>query len=397
MYEGLEVLLFGGLLIVSIRRHLFFRPNLQIKINGVELLFGIVLVIALFFFFYRFLIYVAANPLGGWDAWARWNARARYLLLGDAITWRNVFSAYVSQADYPFLLSGFIARCWVLLGREYVFVPVVTAGIFSISIILVLVLSLAALRNLSVGLFGGFILASLPHFAWSSATLLADVPLALYFLVSIYFLSQFFFNPKHTDNLLMVGITAGLALWTKNEGASLVLSIFIVLLVCLLRLKVPFRQSIQMIFTLIMGLFPFLLLFLGYKFFIAPSGFLFRDVQSIPLRILAVERYRIIGSAVWNELFTFGGWKLPFPLMMIGYSILVGVRSLNPAQKNGALAAGAVLMMIYLQYLAVFVITPYDLEWQIMTSLTRLYNQLLPGVLLTLLLIIKIPFSVSED
>jgi hypothetical protein len=34
-----------------------------------------------------------------------------------------------------------------------------------------------------------FHLVSLPHFAWSSATLQADVPLALYFLISIYFIS----------------------------------------------------------------------------------------------------------------------------------------------------------------------------------------------------------------
>jgi hypothetical protein len=41
--------------------------------------------------------------------------------------------------------------------------------------------------------------------------------------VSISFLN--FPNPKHTDDLLMVGITAGFALWTKNEEASLVLSV----------------------------------------------------------------------------------------------------------------------------------------------------------------------------
>ena len=61
----------------------------------------------------------ASNPHGGWDGWAIWNLRAKFLA-GPGDSWRNALSPELvrTHPDYPLLVSGFIASNWRAAGSK---------------------------------------------------------------------------------------------------------------------------------------------------------------------------------------------------------------------------------------------------------------------------------------
>ena len=110
------------------------------------------------------------RPHGGWDAWAIWNLRARFLFRGGEY-WRDAFSPLLSEIhpDYPLLLPGLVARGWTYLGRDAVSFPAAVAVFYTLSTIGMLASSIAILRGSSQGILAGVVLACTPIFlaAWS--------------------------------------------------------------------------------------------------------------------------------------------------------------------------------------------------------------------------------------
>ena len=109
---------------------------------------------------------------GSWDAWAIWNARARFLFLGVLDVWRDAFSPAIqwSQPDYPLLLPLSIARLWTFIGDDTVVVPIAIAACFGAGIVAVAGLSVARARAAATGwLTAAFIVANPAFVSWTSA------------------------------------------------------------------------------------------------------------------------------------------------------------------------------------------------------------------------------------
>ncbi len=84
-----------------------------------------------------------------------------------------------------------------------------------------------------------------------------------------------------------------------------------------------------------------------------------------------------------------GSWKAPYLICLGVYAVVAGVRRLNACEKMGIAVLSAVVVMTYIQYMGIYLITPHDLAWHLSTSIGRLYNQLQPAFLLIFFLLVR--------
>ena len=318
------------------------------------------------------------HPHGeGWDAFAIWNLHARFLFRGGA-HWRDGFSPLIpwSHPDYPLLLPSAIAHFWSVLGRETTAVPAIIGLGFTFSTIGLLFSSLAILQGRTSAMLGGLALASTPFFVEQGSSQYADVPLSFFFLAVIVLLHLYDARLKENIQvpglLVLAGIAAGCAVWTKNEGmlflcASVMAQVF-----------VKPRRWTRQIAIFLASIAPFLLLVLWFKHSVAFPNELFSGRQAMLHKVLDPSRYWVIVNWFAKDFLRFGEWWLiPGTVLLMLFSFLIAGK--RTAQSDPALRASVWTLTLTLAgYFAIYVVTPYDLYWHLRFSLNRLFLQLWP-------------------
>ena len=322
------------------------------------------------------------RPHGGWDAWAIWNLRARFLFRGGEY-WRDAFSPLLSEIhpDYPLLLPGLVARGWTYLGRDAVSFPAVVAAFYTLSTIGMLASSLALLRGSFQGILAGVALACTPIFLRHGASQYADVPFG-YYVLATFALLHLAGISKSRRAMSLAGFTAGLACWTKNEGVVLLGALAAVYFVSLL-LSSDRGQEIRRSAWFVPGTLPPLLALAYLKFGLVPSNDMITefDPGAALGRIGEAARYLEVGAAVVREAV----FQLHLPLLAV-YLLFSGV-SIRKGERGAVLRLWASLSLIFAVYFFVYVITSKPLAWHIGTSLSRLMTQLFPSLLFSFFLI----------
>ena len=320
------------------------------------------------------------NPHGDWDAWAVHNMRARFLFrAGDQ--WRDAYSDLVAWPvlDYPLLISAAIAGCWTLIGDDTVLVPILFALLFTFATVGLAASALALLRNRAHGYLAGVILLCTPLWITQGASQYLDVPLGFFFLATLVLLHLHDrFSGTGFALLSLAGLTAGLAAWTKNEGV-----LFVVVILLTRFAVVGFRQGLkryaQQTLAMATGLaLPLLVLFYFKLRLAPPSGLFTPRGQSTMEKLVDLSRYAQIYEAFKNQALGFGGWSVSILVLLIFYVLLLGIR-VGEEEKSSLLASVATLVLMMAGYFFIFVITPYELGWHLLTSLNRLFLQLFPS------------------
>lgn len=332
--------------------------------------------------------YSTVAPHGSWDAWGAWNLRARFLYLGGT-HWRDVFSPLgtMPHRDYPLLLSATVARCWTYLESDTPRAPIAIAFLFTFAAAGVLLCSLALLRSRSQGLIAATVLLATPFFLLLGSAQYADVPLAFFFLSTIVLLCLHEHLPTGNGTLALAGAMAGLAVWTKNEGA--------LFLLCLLashfaitvrgRGRKPYGRELL---PLIAGLLPPLAIVAFFKLHFA-SHTEFVDIHGLSHRLRDISRYKVVVSAIGGGLLHFGGWPLSIPPLLIAYVLLLGTQ-----KQEGRLAGKiglATLALTACGYFFIYVTTQFPMQWLLLTSLPRLCIQLYPSAIFLIFLLARTP------
>jgi hypothetical protein len=286
-----------------------------------------------------------SNPYGGWDAWTIWNLRAEFLAQNDA-SWRNAFSSWLSRthADYPLLLSGFIASCWNLMASTgAVSAPIAVAAIFTLATAGLLVSTLATLRSWSAGLLAGLILLASPRFLLEGPNQYADVPLSFYYAAAVA-LTLLAVNATRGSLkiLTLAGLAGGFAAWTKDEGL-LFLAVLCIGIAALYLLTGDARALLGFA----AGAAGPVLILLFFKVFLAPAvGTLAtHGVSAATRKLLQTSRYLQVVKAFWNEGFGFGvGTIHPvLPLAIVAASL--GIHPVRRRQPV-VIASFAILMAV---------------------------------------------------
>jgi hypothetical protein len=332
---------------------------------------------------FTFVFLSLRNPHGQWDAWAIWNLRARFIARAGS-DWRDAFTTLLgwSHPDYPLLLPLSAARLWQYVGWESQVAPAVIAMLFTFATVGLAWASLAILRNPSQAALAALLLLGTSILVMNGASQTADIPLGFFILATLAGLCLKDRLPERATALLVVtGMAAGLAAWTKNEGGLVLVSVVLARASVLGRSRnwASWRLELR---PFLFGLAPVLIVVLYFKLAMAPPNEVVANQgwhHTIP-RLLEPMRYVEVLRGLKHAVTDFGEtsainplWALLFYLFCVGFE-------LDSRDKIG-LATGLVAVgLLVVGYALIYLTTPYDIAWHLSTSARRLLLQLWPSM-----------------
>lgn len=333
----------------------------------------------------------AREPHGAGDASGIWNLIARFIYRGGDV-WADALAHYLNwtHPDYPLLVPLSVARLWTY-GGETPFAPALLGLLFMLGTLGLLVSSVSLLGTRTQGYLAGLVLLE-PVFFYRTATFqYADTPLGFFLLATLVLFCLYDRAPDGYGLLLLAGMTAGFAAWTKNEGLLMLVSIAAGRLVALAASR-RLRTRPRHLVYFAAGAAPVLLAVLYFKAAIAPVNDLVagQGARATAERLLDFSRYVLILKAVVNQFTGFSNWYLHPTYMLVVYAWLLGVKR-ERAGRLALLTPAAVLGFISAGYFFIYVTTPRDLEWQLTFSLDRLLIQLWPSFVLLFFLSVRSP------
>jgi hypothetical protein len=348
--------------------------------------FGAVLVIACV----RLVQMATALPIGDWDAWAIWNLRAKFLA-GPGGAWRYALSPLLnnSHPDYPPLLPAFVARVWKAAGSMSTLAPILTALVFFAALIALLVSAVALLRSTASALLAGLVVLSTTSLLVWAPSQYADIPLAFYYLGAIallFFRSDSFRADSRA--LFFAGLCAGLAAWTKNEGIAFLVC-FLIVFFAFTFWKRSTANATASGGWLAIGAAPGIILTLWFKFFLAPVvDPLVTQRASMLARLQDVSRYTEVARGFFDNLLHLGS-GVAHPLILLAVLGILVRWQVEERYRLPLWIATTALVLVFLSYCMVYLMTPYALAWQVQSSFDRLILQVWPGFLLVFFVFLR--------
>ena len=329
-----------------------------------------------------FLGRAVVNPVGEFDAMSEVElarpipVSIRAGLEGYVRPWDE----FLNHPDYPLLIPGMIAISWRALGHDLGH----GSGLAPVSTALVFTLATAGLLFSALNYQRKFIAACLATWvALLSGSVLrvgalqyADIPLA-YMILGAVVCIYLFLKEERSAWLVLGGVFCGLSTWTKNEGWSLVVAVLLSLLLVLWVQRRPLRESTGRICLFLAGGLPWILVTLYYKltFKVPNEFFVSRTVTNVLTDLLDVSRWMHAIERAVSQINLQDGRI---------FILLVLVALVTGTVKQHRLSAAAgflVVGLVGLQYLTIFVISPYDMDWHMDTALPRLAVHLYPAAL----------------
>jgi hypothetical protein len=321
------------------------------------------------------------HPTGEWDAWAFWNHKARLMTTCPQNFFETLWTC--TNADYPYLLPGLLARCWVVIGEPIPAIAQLVAAAFGLATAGLLISTVRALRNSSQAYLAGLALLGTWFFLRLTSDQYADVPLSFFMLATLALMCLRDKFPERVHSVLALsGVMAGLAAWTKNEGTLFLASAFATLLLeaILSRERIVLLRKIK---YFVCGAAPVMVLLVCIKVtFVSPNRLIsIENLASSWDLLLEPARYYAIAKGFLMDPLTFRRWGYMAPLLFF-YAIAVGLRT--DARDTLAFWCIAIAPGIMLTgYFVVFLLVPRGLlQHYLDTGASRLLMQLWPIVLL---------------
>lgn len=350
-----------------------------------------------------FVVLSLREPHGGdadnWDSWAQWNLRAR-LIHRLGAQWTAAFSyrqalLYTRVPDYPLLLPLNVARCWNYIGNESTIAPAALALLFTFATAGLVFSTLRLLRGHAQAYAGALVLLGFPAFIRVGAWQYADVPLALFILTTLALFCCCDRAPEGQRGLLVLaGISTGLAAWTKNEGWLFLVAVVVARWIAA---GAGGRRRLylwQMLWYSV-GVLPVLGVVVFYKLHFAAANDIVAGlgIRSTFSRLLDPARYFLIIRATVETAFRSAGWVTSL-WALVPYAVLMGV-SVEKKETPSIITLTVSLSVLLVCYFFIYVVTPFDLDWHLRTSVLRLLLHLWPGFVLTYFLVANKPALVA--
>jgi len=268
-------------------------------------------------------------------------------------------------------------------------VPIAAGLVFASCVPMLLVGALRLLRGTSSGLLAGLVFLASTLFLVQAVSQYADVPLSFYYLATLALAALAASARAPAKPLVLAGAFASLAAWTKNEGivfAALFLSCYFLLEWRGGGLKSVFEKWRH----LLLGALPVSLVVAGFKLFLSPGreSALHQPLWEAVSKLGQFDRYATIAKALYAEALELG-LGLGHPLLLLGIlAVTVGISRPRDWRRPAVLTVLTV-GLVFAVYCGVYLITPQELNWQLGTSVGRLYAQLWPGFLWAAFLVLK--------
>lgn len=357
--------------------------------NKLDWVFGILFLLIAFIGIAAFINYTTANPHGRYDAWAIWTVRAR-MFFRSGEYWKSIFVPQVFHADYPLLVPLTIAHSWILAGTESQRIPPAVAGLFTFSSAGILVGSLFSMAKKQISWLAGILLLSTPWVIYFGSLQFSDLPLAAYILAASSSLCLALIDRDNSSRwLILAGLSAGFAAWTKNEGQMFLL---VFLAVAFISIILVFKQShpFRLIGRMIIGLLLPIMAILVFKLTLAPANDLVDPGNLTPVltKLFSISRYGEVLQALHIYHKGFGGWLIPIPVVFLVLWLVLQPR-INSENKAAILTLAFILILQWVGYFMIYVITPHDLQTHVNQSYDRLLMHLYPSFVLFMFLFLR--------
>jgi len=318
------------------------------------------------------------QPLGGWDAVAIWNLKARFLASAEG--WSRAFSSEIawSHPDYPLLLPAFFARTWIWLGDRSWVVPAATGLAFLLLAVALATVSVYRLRGPVPALVAGVLVCGVAHTSLRFHQY-ADMPLAFWFLAVNVLLLENAVRPRQRGTLVFAGLAAGAMVWTKNEGWAMLLALLASEAITAWRDRLPAGELRARALAFGAGLAPLAATTVVFKLTLAPTNDL---VEGVAWGGLAdAGRLATIASRLASDVLSFGPFRVSLAVLVAGLVLVMGA-AVPPALRSAAFSLALRLAGVMAAYGFTFAVTPRPLEWHLATTVERLLSHLFPSAVL---------------
>ncbi len=288
------------------------------------------------------------HPMGNWDAWSIWNLRAKFLQAGP-LAWSPLLAN--THPEYPLMLSSTVARAARMESIE--FASQAIGYTFFLALIAIVTGGVAIVRGSLAGLMAGLTLACTATLIDETPTQYADVPIAAFFAAAVVFVL--------TERPIWAGVFAGLAMWTKDEGAMF--CALLVAAVAIFKTRHTWKVAI--------GMIPGAAAYGYFKIALAPhvTGLFGSGAMS---RLVQGGRWSVVLGGVLSQMISLGASYMHPILILIVFAIAVKLRS---DSRRDAYLMSALAAAMIVGYCAVMVAQPNDVLWQTNTAAGRLVLQ----------------------
>jgi hypothetical protein len=327
-----------------------------------------------------FVEHTLRHPDGGWDAWAIWNLRARFLARAGE-DFRSAFSPdllFWAHQDYPLLVPGIVAQAFLFWGTQPLWIPALVSYALAALCASVLAGAAGALRGPSWGALAALALLATPCFIGFAANQQSDVPVGAFVLCASALIA-FGIESRRRSTFAVAGIAASLAAWTKNEGA--VYLVCLALAIAAVRWA-PGRERLRALASFACGAAPVVALLVYFKIAVAHVN----DLLSEPSRgrLFDVSRWGELALALARRATFFQTWGLWLVAEIVVLAAVVPRLPARPAARTVAVA----LVLGFAATLPIYVLQPHPLLWFFRASIDRVLIQLWPSALLATVLAI---------
>ena len=271
--------------------------------------------------------------------------------------------------------------------------PMLLGFLFTFATAGLIVSALSYVRSRRQGLLAGLILLGISYFFEIGAGQLADVPFGFFILSTIVlFCLQDKVGGKCLQFVFLSGIMVGFSAWTKNEGLLFLISVIIARFVVIVPQK-GWGVYLREMLSFMIGLLPILIIIVYFKTQLAPPNDLLSGQGLKPTmdRLTEFSRYLVVGKSFLVQFYTLVKARLIiFPICLI----LLGL-SYQKQYKASSCSSLFVFFLMLSGYFVVYLISPFDLEWHLDTSLKRLFLHLLPSAIFIFFLLVATPEEVT--
>ena len=322
-------------------------------------------------------------PDGGWDAIAMWNFRAKFLALGNETWNRMYFETFdYSHRDYPLFIPCVVARGYNYIGKIDTNIPLFFSWFFTLISFILPYLYLERLKNKYYAVFAVCVLSYSPTIYEFCCSQYADIPLAVFVLVSLY---EFIIWHQKNKNLPWIGVLfSGLCFWIKNEGIPWFIFYSLLIIYCLYKEESNLKFSIKKFFKLLAPLLPVFISVLFVRYFAHSENDIVFGLGKRLKQIFEFDRYKIILPYYWLFL------KQHFWILFIPIFLFAGFVD---KKYNKYKYIFFMIFLMFLIYLFVYLVTPHDLYWHVESSFTRIASSYLPSLIFLSCLL----FGFKED
>jgi hypothetical protein len=315
-----------------------------------------------------------ATKYGEWDAWMTWNLHAKYLNgLGG---WPNELVEAVPHSDYPMFLSSLVALGFRYLGESNFAVP------FLIAVLVLFLIYFTWFNVFQKAKYGwvaflGIILFIFDsEFTYRLCSQYPDSFLALTILLTTILIHR---SPKKPVDFISIGFISALAGWIKNEGLVFYSVTFIVIIILL-------WKNLSMIKWFLIGSLIPILVIVHFKLNYAPAN----DLVNLET---GRDFSNFINPKVYLQIIKFWAQLIltSFPILLVVTFFFLKLKPHKSIYVPLILFLG-----LTIGYFLAYLLSPYNLEWHLRTSMSRLIHHAYPSLLYLFLFSIATKTSPKE-